>query len=72
MKQAWNTLKRLHSDEKGAQGLEMLLIIAAIVLPLLGILIIFKNAVIGAASAAWNKIAGQTTTTDPQLDSPGL
>jgi Flp pilus assembly pilin Flp len=36
-------LKRLHQDERGAEGLEKLLIVAAIVLPLLGLLIIFRN-----------------------------
>jgi hypothetical protein len=33
----------LHKDERGAEGLEKLLIIAAIVLPLLGILIYFSK-----------------------------
>jgi Flp pilus assembly pilin Flp len=37
------SLKRLHRDERGAEGLEKLLIVAAIVLPLLGILIFFAN-----------------------------
>jgi Flp pilus assembly pilin Flp len=36
-------LKKLHRDERGAEGLEKLLIVAAIVLPLLGLLIIFRN-----------------------------
>jgi len=36
-------LKELHQDERGAEGLEKLLIVAAIVLPLLGLLIIFRN-----------------------------
>jgi hypothetical protein len=36
-------LKSLHRDERGAEGLEKLLIIAAIVLPLLGILIFFAK-----------------------------
>jgi Flp pilus assembly pilin Flp len=36
-------LRRLHRDERGAEGLEKLLIVAAIVLPLLGLLIIFRN-----------------------------
>jgi Flp pilus assembly pilin Flp len=36
-------LKRLHRDERGAEGLEKLLIICAIVLPLLGALIWYRN-----------------------------
>jgi hypothetical protein len=36
-------LKRLHASEQGAEGLEKLLIIAAIVLPLLGFLIFARD-----------------------------
>ena len=43
MRYVMDSLKRLHRDERGAEGLEKLLIIAAIVLPLLGILILFRN-----------------------------
>jgi Flp pilus assembly pilin Flp len=43
LKRAGKTLSRLHRDESGAEGLEKLLIIAAIVLPLLGLLIFFRN-----------------------------
>ncbi len=39
----WELLKKLHRDQRGAEGLEKLLIVAAIVLPLLGLLIIFRN-----------------------------
>ncbi len=43
MSSVWNVLKRLHNDERGAEGLEKLLIIAAVVLPLLGLLIYARN-----------------------------
>jgi Flp pilus assembly pilin Flp len=43
VKRIVSTLKKLHRDERGAEGLEKLLIVAAIVLPLLGLLIIFRN-----------------------------
>jgi Flp pilus assembly pilin Flp len=43
MRYVMESLKRLHRDERGAEGLEKLLIIAAIVLPLLGLLIIFRD-----------------------------
>ena len=36
-------LLRLHRDRRGAEGLEKLLIVAAIVLPLLALLIVFRN-----------------------------
>jgi hypothetical protein len=43
MKKLWNLVKRIHHDDRGAEGLEKLLIIAAIVLPLLAILIFFRD-----------------------------
>ena len=43
MKALWKMAKRLHSDQRGAEGLEKLLIIAAVVLPLLGLLIWFSK-----------------------------
>ncbi|KPK79451.1 MAG: hypothetical protein AMJ81_13225 [Phycisphaerae bacterium SM23_33] len=73
MKQAWKTLKRLHSDEKGAEGLEKLLIIAAIVLPLLGLLIVFRQAIGNWASSMWNQIssdAGQSVPGSGGVDVP--
>jgi len=52
----WDRLKRLERDETGSQGLEMLLIIAAIVLPLLGLLIIFRNEIRDWVVEIWKKI----------------
>ncbi|MBI1373300.1 MAG: hypothetical protein GC159_11270 [Phycisphaera sp.] len=43
MKSLINFAKRLYNDETGAEGLEKLLIIAAVVLPLLGLLIYFRD-----------------------------
>ena len=43
MKALWKTVKRFHSDRRGAEGLEKLLILAAVVLPLLGLLIWFAK-----------------------------
>lgn len=45
MKRLLKYLGRLHRDERGAEGLEKLLIIAAVVLPLLGLLIYFRNVI---------------------------
>jgi hypothetical protein len=41
----WQRLQDLPSDERGAEGLERLLILAVIVLPLLGLLIFFRDQV---------------------------
>jgi len=43
MQRIWNIIKVAHREEKGAEGLEKLLIVAAIVLPLLGLLIYFRD-----------------------------
>ena len=43
MKPFIESLKRFHESERGAEGLEKLLIIAAIVLPLLGLLIFARD-----------------------------
>ena len=53
------SLKRLHGDERGAEGLEKLLIIAAIVLPLLGLLIIFRDAIKDWVSSIWEEARGK-------------
>jgi len=43
MKALINTFKALYNDEQGASMVEKILIIAAIVLPLLGLLIYFRD-----------------------------
>jgi Flp pilus assembly pilin Flp len=48
-------LKELHQDERGAEGLEKLLIVAAIVLPLLGLLIIFRNEIKTWVTDLWKE-----------------
>ena len=68
MRRAWNVAKRLYADERGAEGLEKLLILAAIVLPLLAVLFIFRDGVSSFARNMWNKIVGDAG--DPILN-PG-
>lgn len=65
MKTLWNLAKQLHRDERGAEGLEKLLIIAAIVLPLLGLLIVFRQKIGEWASNMWNQISGQANQPVP-------
>jgi Flp pilus assembly pilin Flp len=59
MRNLWKILRRLHGDQRGAEGLEKLLIIAAIVLPLLGLLIVFRQQIGTWASDMWNQIKGE-------------
>ncbi len=56
MKALWKMAKRLHSDQRGAEGLEKLLIIAAIVLPLLGLLIWFAKDIMTWVSELYEEI----------------
>ncbi|HUW99962.1 MAG: hypothetical protein WBD63_00130 [Phycisphaerae bacterium] len=57
-------LARVHRDETGAQGLEILLIVAAIVLPLLGLLIIFRNAIREWVVGIWERARGEAESSE--------
>ena len=57
MKHLIRFIRRLHRSEQGAEGLEKLLIIAAIVLPLLGVLIFFSGEIKEAVSDWWGNIS---------------
>ena len=67
MKEVWKTLKRLHNDDRGAEGLEKLLLIAAIVIPLLGVLILYRDAI-----TTWVKdlFEDMKSNADTPLDGP--
>ncbi|MEE9405163.1 MAG: hypothetical protein V3V20_09735 [Algisphaera sp.] len=58
---------RLHRDERGAEGLEKLLIIAAIVLPLLGLLIVFRQRIGEWVNSQWLEVKGEA-----QEEIPGI
>ena len=47
---------RLYRCEKGAEGLEKLLIVGAIVIPLLGLLIFFRNEIKDWTTGAWEEV----------------
>ncbi|MEO1237493.1 MAG: hypothetical protein AAFX76_11960 [Planctomycetota bacterium] len=63
---ARSTLTRLHRDERGAEGLEKLLIIAAVVLPLLGLLIVFRDEMGNWVRGTWEEVRN-----DAETDVPG-
>jgi len=53
---------RLHRDEQGAEGLEKLLIIGAVILPLLGILIYFRGQISEWVDGLWTEVQDDTTS----------
>lgn len=59
--------RRLHEDEGGAEALEKLLIIAAIVLPLLALLIVFRGSISEWVKGGWNSVKGDAQNYDPNL-----
>lgn len=64
MKRIMEVLKNIHRSEQGAEGLEKLLIIAAVVLPLLGILIYFRKDI-----GAWTDTQLEDIKGDSQISS---
>jgi len=65
-------LKRLHRDERGAEGLEKLLIIAAVVLPLLGLLIIFRNEIRAWVTDIWRTAREEAEKDQDKFIGPNL
>lgn len=69
----WSALRaigrRVLTEEKGAEGLEKLLIIAAIVLPLLVVLLVFRDTISSWVQGEWEDVADHgdlnPTFTDP-------
>lgn len=66
MKRLSHFLMRLHRCERGAEGLEKLMIIAAIVLPLLGLLIYFRDYITDWMGQDVLDVRGDADAYDPQ------
>ncbi len=63
LKTQWEALRKLHGNENGAEaGLERILLVAFIALPLLGLLIYYKGQVVTFVSSAWTEVTGQGPT----------
>jgi Flp pilus assembly pilin Flp len=50
---AREAVRSFHRDERGAEGLEKILILAAVALPLLGLLIYFRDDLKNWLNATW-------------------
>ena len=57
---------RLYRDERGAEGLEKLLILAAVVLPLLVVLVVFRNKIKEWVWDSWNTAQNEAGNFDPK------
>ncbi|QDU34033.1 hypothetical protein KS4_20950 [Poriferisphaera corsica] len=59
-----NALLRLHRSEQGAEGIEKLLIIGAIVLPLLIVLVIFRKEISTWVREKWDNVQSESEASD--------
>ena len=64
-------LKRLHRDEQGDEGVNKILIIAMIVVPLVIVLILFGKDIVTFFKSAWDKLTGKSASDSPDLSYPG-
>lgn len=53
-----SVLRRFHEDELGAPELSTILLIAFIVLPLLGLLIMYRDKIAEKTSELWDQVFG--------------
>ena len=68
MKAIVEAIRSFHEDERGAEGLEKLLIIAAIVLPLLALLIVFRGQITEWVTGKWTEVEGDAKDYDTTLN----
>jgi len=62
-----NALTRLYRCEKGAEGIEKLLIIGAVVIPLLALLIIFRDKITDWTQDMWSDVQDESESYDPDF-----
>jgi Flp pilus assembly pilin Flp len=58
MRQAWRVLRALHKDQQGANMVEYILIIAAISLPLIAVVLYYRNEIADWAKEKWDAARG--------------
>ena len=66
-RKAGRIIGKLHRSEQGAEGLEKLLIIGAIVLPLLGLLIVFRGDLAAWVKDIWTDTRTEADNWDPTI-----
>jgi Flp pilus assembly pilin Flp len=69
MKSLWKSagrlLRRVYRDEQGANMVEYILIIAAVALPILAILLLYRNDLMEWVQTGWRKVTGTPDPTGP-------
>lgn len=65
-----NAALELWNDDQGAEGLEKVLIIAAIALPLLAVLLFFSGEIREWVSENWNSVQGTSSDENAVGDNP--
>ncbi|MEM1097214.1 MAG: hypothetical protein AAGH92_00360 [Planctomycetota bacterium] len=62
-RKTWSAVRaaaiRLHRDDRGAEALEKLLIVAVVVLPLLGALIFFRDEINDWVGGEWTEVVNE-------------
>ena len=70
-KNAAAAVQRFHRDEQGDEGVNKILIIAMIVVPLVIVLILFGKDIVTFFKEAWDKLTGKSKSDSPDLSYPG-
>lgn len=61
---------RLARNERGAEAIEKLLILAVIALPLLFVLVYFKDTIVEWLTSGWDEVAEETNYDPPSFTQP--
>ncbi len=65
LKQLARKMKALHNDEQGASMVEYALIIAAVALPVLAVVLWYRNEIAVWAKEKWEVVKGTSDPTTP-------
>jgi Flp pilus assembly pilin Flp len=65
-----SALTHLIRSEQGAEGLEKILIVAAIVLPFLGVLILLRDRISSWLGTSWETSTQDANLTNPTINAP--
>lgn len=68
LKDLKNKLAALHRDERGADMIEYILIVAVIGLPLLAVIVVFRKRIAEWIGREFNKIKSGVEGEDPESD----